>query len=66
MYFYVEKKGQWVTCNKLIYMIYVSDTPVGASDAGVSDTSVGASDAGVSNTPVVGNNTVVPWHQAIS
>ena len=24
MYFYVEKKGQWVTCNKLIYIyIYV-------------------------------------------
>ena len=25
MYFYVEKKGQWVTCNKLIYiyMIYI-------------------------------------------
>ena len=21
MYFYVEKKGQWVTCNKLIYTL---------------------------------------------
>ena len=29
MYFYVEKKGQWVTCNKLIYIykIIIHENP---------------------------------------